>query len=368
MKLHRCILIFALSLVACGQTPSTAPADTAATSAASSVVAIHREEHGPGKAIETNDTAATLITIDLMRGHLIASLENARIQDYTFAQQHASHPLAEQYAQIKSQVQETEVALDPQLETALKTHRQQIEAKADLATLERSTAEINALLNKIEQALVPNHTDVHGRALAGVVATAAEEYQASIKDDAFVAPIAYQHAFGFTRSAIARFGTLKSRLDARAAEETQAALDTLLAAMPTIVPPKTVLKPVTDVETAAREVEVALGSANAAGNDTTALSTGLARWADDVLDTIDAAIAKNDVATARAAWETFDVGWGAIESSVRERSPASYRAIERAMASVADAVVRPEKPVAADVEASTSALRQEIEQFVATLK
>jgi len=368
MRFHRPILIAALTLAACGQAPTATPADTAAISPATTSTAfVQHEEHGPGKEIEQNDPAPTLVTLDLMRGHLISSLENAKIQDYTFAQQHAIHPFAEHYAQIKSQVQHGDVQLDPQLDAAFKKYQQQLETKASLAMLEQSQAEIEAVLDKIEAMLVPNHTDVHSRALAGVVETAAEEYEESIKDGAFVAPIEYQDAFGFVRSATARFEAIKPNLDAEAAQTTQAALETLTAALPTITTPQAVVKPVGDVTVAAQSIQEKLGQAQAAGNDAAAVKAGLTRLANEVLGTIDTAIDRQDVAAARAGWEAFDAGWGAIEDGVRERSKDSYRAIEVAMDEVEDAVVRTEQPVASDVKAKTSALRSQIEQFINTL-
>jgi hypothetical protein len=370
MKLHRSILALALALAACGQAPTTTPADTAATATtATSTIStdaafVPHEEHGPGKESEPNDPASVLVTLDLMRGHLISSLENAKIEDYTFAQQHAIHPFAEHYAQIKSQVQQADVQLDPQLEAAFKKYQQQLETKASLTMLEQGKAEIDAVLNKIELTLVPSHADVHSRALAGVVETAAEEYEESIKDGAFVAPIEYQDAFGFVRSATVRFETIKSKLDADAAQTTQAALTTLAAAMPSITQPQTVVKPASDVTAAAESIEAKLGQAQAAGNDAAAVKEGLTRLAHEVLGTIDAAIDKQDVAAARAGWQAFDAGWGAIEDGVRERSKDSYRTIEEAMGEVEDAVVRTEQPAATDVKAKTSALRSEIDQFI----
>jgi hypothetical protein len=362
MKFHRPILLVALTLVACGQAPATT--DIAPTAVAG---AVPHAEHGPGKEVEDNDTAPILLTLDLMRGHLISSLENAKIGDYTFAQQHAVHPLAEHYAQIKSQVQEANVQLDPQLEAAFKQYQQQLETRASLAALEQSKAEIDAVLKEIQATLVPNHTDVHSRALAGVIETAAAEYEESIKDGAFVAPIEYQDAFGFVRSAAARFETIKPELDAETAQTTQAALTTLVAAMPTIKPPQAVVKPVAEVEDAAESVAAKLGHTQTAGTNAAALKAGLTRLATARLDAIDAAIDQQDLATARAGWEAFDAGWGAIEDGVRERSTESYRAIEAAMNEVEDAVVRTEQPVAADVKAKTSALRSQIEQFVNTI-
>ena len=364
MKFHRLILIVALTLAACGQAPATT-SETAATAVTDAAVVQH-EEHGPGKEVENNDTAPILITLDLIRGHLISSLENAKIGDYTFAEQHAAHPLVEHYTQIKSQVQQANVQLDPQLEAAFKQYQQQLETKASLTALEQSKAQIDAVLKEIQSTLVPSHVDVHSRALVGVVETAAAEYAESVKDGAFVAPIEYQDAFGFVRSATARFESIKPELDAETAQTTQTALATLAAALPTIKPPQAVVKPVAEVADAAESIKAKLGHARAAGDDA-ALKAGLTRLAHEGLGAIDSAIDKQDIGTARAGWEDFDIGWSAIEDGVRERSKDSYHAIEAAIDEIEGALVRAEQPVATDVKAKTSALRSQIEQFVNTI-
>lgn len=369
MKLRYALLMLGLALAGCGQAPATSNTAATATAAVGADLPDH-SEHGPGKdaMVIDYDTASVLVTLDLMRGHLLSSLENARLGDYTFAQQHAVHPLAEHYQQIKSLVQESDAATDAALETAFKTYQQQVTAKADIATIEQSKTAVETQLDKIESVLVPSHTDVHSRALASVMKTAAAEYGESIKDGAFVAPIEYQDAFGFTRVAEAQFAKLKPELSPEAAQTTQTALDTLTAAMPTIQPPQSVARTAAEVAGASSSVEERLGIAQAAGTDTTSLATGLNRLAHESLNQIDAAIDANDLAGATAAWEAFDAGWSAIEDGVRERSKDSYGAIEDAMDEVEDAVVRAEQPNAAEVKAGTAALRAEIEKFVESLK
>jgi hypothetical protein len=263
------LLILGLALVGCGQTPAITNTAATATVAAGADLPDH-SAHGPGKEVVLieYDTASVLVTLDLMRGHLVSSLENAKAGDYTFAQQHAVHPLAEHYQQIKALVQESDAAADAALESAFKPYQQQLDAQADIATIEQSKAAVETQLDKIQSVLVPTHTDVRSRALAGVMQTAAEEYGASIKDGAFIAPIAYQDAFGFTRVAEAQFARLKPELSPEAAQTTQTTLDVLTAAMPTIQPPQAVAKSAGEVVSAASSVADQLGVAQDFGNDT----------------------------------------------------------------------------------------------------
>ena len=267
MKFRYVLLILGFALAGCGQAPTTDTASTPTIAVGASIPDL--SEHGPGKdaLVIDYDAAAVLVTLDLMRGHLIASLENARLSDYTLAQQHAEQPLTEHYQPIKSLVQDSDAAADATLEAAFKTYQQQLADKADIVTIEQSKAAVEAQIDKLESVLVPAHTDVHSRALAGVMATAATEYGASIKDGAFVTPIAYQDAFGFARVAEAQFARLKPDLSPEAAQTTQTALDTLIAAMPTIQPPQSVVKPAEELVSATSSVADQLGIAQAAGND-----------------------------------------------------------------------------------------------------
>jgi len=267
MKFRHALLILGFALASCGQAPTTDTATTPTIAVGASIPDL--SEHGPGKDAEVieYDAASVLVTLDLMRGHLIASLENARLGDYDLAQQHAAQPLTEHYQPIKSLVQESDAAADTGLEAAFKTYQQQLATEADSATIEQSQAAVAAQIDKIESVLVPIHTDVHSRALAGVMATAATEYGASIKDGAFATPLDYQHAFGFTRVAETHFAKLKPELSPEAAQTTQTALDALLAAMPTIQPPS-VVKPADELVSATGSVADQLGIAQAAGHDT----------------------------------------------------------------------------------------------------
>lgn len=243
MRLRYTLVLLGLVMAGCGQAPATT--NTAATTAAIGGSVIDQAEHGPGKDVVVieYDAASVLVTLDLMRGHLVSSLETARLDDYSLARQHADRTLVEHYGQIKSLVQESDAAADAELEGALKTYQQQLAAKADLATIAQSQGLVEAQIDRIESVLVPIHTDVRSRALAGVIESAAQDYAESIKDGAFVAPIEYQHAFGFTRIAETHFAKLKPELSAEAVQATQSALDVLRAAMPTITPPQNVVKP-----------------------------------------------------------------------------------------------------------------------------
>ncbi|HEY0738748.1 MAG TPA: hypothetical protein VGD69_27765 [Herpetosiphonaceae bacterium] len=268
MKVRYALLILGLALAGCGQAPATSNTAVTATVAVGANLPDHAE-HGPGKDAEVieYDSASVLVTLDLMRGHLVSSLESARAGDYTAAQQHAALPLAEHYGQIKALVQENDAATDVALESAFKTYQQQIAAKAAIPTIEQSKAAVEAQLDKIESVLVPIHTDVHSRALAGVLKITAASYGKSIKDGAFVAPSEYQDAFGLTRVAEAQLARLKPELSTEAAQTTQSALDLLTAAMPTIEPPTSVAKPAAEIASAASSVADQLGIAQEFGND-----------------------------------------------------------------------------------------------------
>lgn len=268
MKFRYALLMLGFALASCGQAPTT---DAVATPTIAVGVSIpDLSDHGPGKdaVVIDYDAASVLVTLDLMRGHLVASLENAKLGDYRLAQQHAAQPLTEHYQPIKSLVQASDAAVDAGIEAALKTYQQQLADKADVATIEQSKAAVEVQIDKIESVLVPIHTDVHSRALAGVMATAAGEYGASIKDGAFATLIDYQHAFGFTRVAEAHFVRLKPELSPEAAQTTQTALDALIAAMPTVQPPPSVVKPADELVSTTSRVADRLGIAQAADNDT----------------------------------------------------------------------------------------------------
>ncbi|HLH25470.1 MAG TPA: FTR1 family protein [Chloroflexota bacterium] len=105
--------------------------------------------------------------------------------------------------------------------------------------------------------------------------------------------------------------------------------------------------------------------AAAAADDDAALANGLQTLVGHV-DAASAALARGDIADARAAYTQFDNGWFDIEDGVRERSRDSYRAIERAMDDVQFGL-RPDQPDVAAVQGSLGVLRQQVTAFIATL-
>ncbi len=102
-----------------------------------------------------------------------------------------------------------------------------------------------------------------------------------------------------------------------------------------------------------------------AADDDAALASGLQALVAHA-DAASAALARGDVAAARAAYAQFDSGWFDIEDGVRERSRDAYRAIERAMDDVQFGL-RPDQPEVPAVQADLAALRQQVMAFVATL-
>jgi high-affinity iron transporter len=102
-----------------------------------------------------------------------------------------------------------------------------------------------------------------------------------------------------------------------------------------------------------------------AADDDATLASGLQALVAHA-DAASAALARGDVAAARAAHAQFDSGWFDIEDGVRERSRDAYRAIERAMDDV-EFGLRPDQPDVAAVQADLAALREQVMAFVATL-
>ena len=102
-----------------------------------------------------------------------------------------------------------------------------------------------------------------------------------------------------------------------------------------------------------------------AADDDATLASGLASLVAQA-DAASMALARGDVAEARAAFTRFDDGWFDIEDGVRERSRIAYRDIERAMDDVRFGL-RPEQPDVRAVQGNLAELRQQVMAFVATL-
>jgi hypothetical protein len=183
----------------------------------------------------------TAATLEMMKGHLIAALENARRGQTPLAQAHAAHPLHEEYRELPDTLAKEHPALDEQLREGLTRLQQGVRSQATGGDIARQVDAVSQLVDQAAGALIPAETRNTPAFQAGVLSALldaiAEEYEEAVQDGNVVNVAEYQDAFGFLQRARALREPLTGRLPAEDRPRLQARWTALDEAMPGVMPP-----------------------------------------------------------------------------------------------------------------------------------
>jgi hypothetical protein len=183
----------------------------------------------------------TAATLEMMKGHLIAALENSMRGQTPLAQAHAAHPLHEEYRELPDTLAKEHPTLDRQLREALTRLQQGLGSQATGGDVARQVEAASELLDQAAGALIPAETRRAPAFQAGVLSALlddlAEEYEEAVQDGKVVNLAEYQDAFGFLQRARALREPLATRLPAEERARLQARWTALEEAMPGVMPP-----------------------------------------------------------------------------------------------------------------------------------
>jgi hypothetical protein len=192
-------------------------------------------------AAEIERDVHTVATLEMMKGHLIAALENYTRGQTPLAQAHAAHPLHEEYRELPDTLAKEHPALDRQLQEALTRLQQGLGRQVTGGDVAQQVEAASQLLDQAAGALIPAETRHAPAFQAGVLIALlddiAEEYAEAIQDGKVVNLAEYQDAFGFLQRARALHERLAGRLPAEDRPRLQALWKALEEAMPGVMPP-----------------------------------------------------------------------------------------------------------------------------------
>lgn len=179
--------------------------------------------------------------LELMQGHLIASLENYKLGQTALAQAHAAHPLHEHYRQLPAAFAKDHADLDKLVQDTLARLPQSLNDNVDIHTYATQIQDTTRLLEQVSMILIP--TDIHTTpafqvaVLRHLLEEVAEEYAEAIKDATVVNLPEYQDAFGFLQRARTLKEPVAAQLKESDRQQMQALWQTLEEAIPSIMPP-----------------------------------------------------------------------------------------------------------------------------------
>jgi hypothetical protein len=199
-----------------------------------------------------------LVSLGLMKGHLVAAKELLANKDYAAVEQHVGHPGEEIYGSVEDHLatlgvepfQNSFVELLDLIKTTPEDPAVAEKFDAAVAKVDGAIAAIPAEKLESPEFVLP--------AIVGILKVAAKEYQASIIDGKFVEPIEYQDSRGFVIYANELFGTVSDKLDADTRSSIEASLKQLLTIWPTITPPATPVADPSEVLSLVSAIELKL--------------------------------------------------------------------------------------------------------------
>jgi hypothetical protein len=184
---------------------------------------------------EVNAEAANFaLNVELIKGHMSQAIKNVQNNNYELAAAHAGHPIAENYALLKTEINEHNQTLGSDLESALTNLSTNIKNMSSVET-KAQVVKITRMLNAATTDVLTPETwaDFKFRAAVAnmLLSTMQGEYAEAIKDGKVAQMVEYQDAQAFTARANVLFRTVQAKLSAHEAQEAKGTLANLKAGM-----------------------------------------------------------------------------------------------------------------------------------------
>jgi hypothetical protein len=192
-------------------------------------------------ASDTDAYPSIAATLELMQGHLIASLENFMLGQTPLAQVHAAHPLHEHYRNLPAGFAKDHRDLDKLLQDTLARLPQILSDKVDIETYATQVQGAARLLEQVGIILIPAEIRTtltfQAAVLIHLLEEIAEEYAEAVKDAKVVNLPEYQDAFGFLQRARTLGEPVAAQMKIADRQHMQALRNALEEAIPGIMPP-----------------------------------------------------------------------------------------------------------------------------------
>lgn len=299
------------------------------------------------RSVSPRDAIAVAVRIEKVRAHLSAAAALAATGDWALAAAHAGHP-AEDMQAIDAALS----SVDPQADAALRAEliaiRDAVAAKSgDVATL---VIDADRTLAAAERAIGQGAADTgafRAAVASDLLELATTEYDEGVANGSVQQLSEYEDAYVF----LARAHALVPALD-----------PSLLAAIPSLVPPAALVAPdrVEALVDAAKDALAPIAGTTYAPAPADDLAPLLA-----TIDTAAAHVDRGDASAANAAVLAFRGSWTQVEGQVKARSADAYARIENDFAAATAALVARPPSYGAAREAIAD-MRAQLAPFVAT--
>ncbi|MFQ5801997.1 MAG: hypothetical protein ACE5JQ_03755 [Candidatus Methylomirabilales bacterium] len=190
--------------------------------------------------------------IEMMKGHLTASLENLRLGEEAMALVHASHPVAEHFDLVAPPLRARSPGFETRARTVLIGLQEQLDRGLQAVEYERVLAQVFDVLDQALDVLIPPDILAEAGFQAAIIAqlcqTASQEYRVGVREGRVATLVEYQDAFGFVQRAQILAERLKEQIPAAVFDP----LTQMARALPSVRPPQRPVPPAKVAATAGR--------------------------------------------------------------------------------------------------------------------
>ena len=229
------------TLTACGGTSTTDGPERQGTQTDTPKTAETTDEGGEAGRSDSSDNldpdVSYMITLGLMKGHLIVGKELLTAKNYEQAEPHIGHPVEELYGDIEAELPQRNVQDFKRTLNQLHDLVQSVPDSPEVSTQYETVLES---INTAIEALPPEQLKSPQFVLEtinGMLAVAGEEYAASMVDGKFVELVEYQDSRGFVLYALELYNAVSEQVEqenSQAAQVIKSSLDELTKAWPSV--------------------------------------------------------------------------------------------------------------------------------------
>jgi hypothetical protein len=171
---------------------------------------------------ETSDPDVRFVSnVEMIKGHMAQAVANKEKNDLELAKAHASHPIAEHYSAVQSQIGEHDAQLNSQLKTALDGLAGNVDTMT-VANFKADTERISKLFDEAVSKVIPTSEAKDSKFNAKVIITllsrAEKEYEEAVHDGKISAMVEYQDAQAFRARANTIFNLVANNMSTHEVE------------------------------------------------------------------------------------------------------------------------------------------------------
>lgn len=192
---------------------------------------------------QQDEDVSFVSNVEMIRGHIMMAVANKEKNDLALAQAHSTHPIAELYTLIESEVQKGDGQLNTQLKSALSGLSEKAK-NLPAADFKAEADRINSMLDQAVRTVVPdtkrNDVKFNVNVIGSILSGTNEDYGEAIKDGKIEAMVDYQDAQSFSIRAESIFNSIANQISEQERNEAKELFAKLKTSISNVQDPATI--------------------------------------------------------------------------------------------------------------------------------